>query len=184
MKRIILVAAATLVSVPLGANAQSVQEEIARALAAAPPRAREEAMVIRWRADHTYEVLKEGTNRIFCYDRSSDLDRQPFAVQCTSIGNLERVQQNRRFNADAVDGDALQAMLDEAEANGTRAVPEHGSVWYTMNGPDMERARMHTTVAMPGATTETTGLPDNGRQGGVWIMAAGTSTAHLMIPGR
>jgi hypothetical protein len=26
-------------------------------------------------------------------------------------------------------------------------------------------------------------LPDNPRQGGSWIMDAGTTTAHLMIPG-
>jgi hypothetical protein len=26
-------------------------------------------------------------------------------------------------------------------------------------------------------------LPDNNKQGGVWIMNAGTSTAHLMTPG-
>jgi len=36
---------------------------------------------------------------------------------------------------------------------------------------------------VPGATTATLGLPDSGRGGGVWIMAAGTSTAHLMVPG-
>ena len=29
----------------------------------------------------------------------------------------------------------------------------------------------------------TLGLPENGRGGGVWIMNAGTSTAHLMTPG-
>jgi hypothetical protein len=39
------------------------------------------------------------------------------------------------------------------------------------------------TVAMPGATTQSTGLPDNPKQGGIWIMNAGTTTAHLMIPG-
>ena len=39
------------------------------------------------------------------------------------------------------------------------------------------------TIATPGATTASFGLPDNGRQGGVWIMNAGTTTAHLMIPG-
>jgi hypothetical protein len=38
-------------------------------------------------------------------------------------------------------------------------------------------------VAVPGATAASMGLPDNGRGGGVWIMNAGTSTAHLMIPG-
>jgi hypothetical protein len=36
---------------------------------------------------------------------------------------------------------------------------------------------------VPGATTATLGLPDNGRGGVVWIMDAGTTTAHLMIPG-
>jgi len=39
------------------------------------------------------------------------------------------------------------------------------------------------TVAVPGATMASLGLPENGRGGGVWIMNAGTTTAHLMIPG-
>jgi len=38
------------------------------------------------------------------------------------------------------------------------------------------------TIAVPGATTQSTGLPDKAGQG-VWIMNAGTSTAHLMTPG-
>jgi hypothetical protein len=33
------------------------------------------------------------------------------------------------------------------------------------------------------ATTQSMGLPDNPNTGGVWIMNAGTSTAHLMVPG-
>jgi hypothetical protein len=36
---------------------------------------------------------------------------------------------------------------------------------------------------VPGATTQSMGLPDNPKMGGVWIMNAGTSTAHLMVPG-
>jgi hypothetical protein len=56
-------------------------------------------------------------------------------------------------------------------------------VFYNLSGPDRERARPHTTVAVPGATAQSLGLPDNNKQGGVWIMNAGTSTAHLMIPG-
>ena len=42
---------------------------------------------------------------------------------------------------------------------------------------------MHMTIAVPGATTASTGLPDKAGQGGVWIMNAGTTTAHLMTPG-
>jgi hypothetical protein len=40
------------------------------------------------------------------------------------------------------------------------------------------------TIAVPGATTASTGLPDNNKMGGAWLMAAGTSTAHIMVPGR
>jgi hypothetical protein len=52
-------------------------------------------------------------------------------------------------------------------------------------GPDRERARPHhSMIAVPGATTQSTGLPENPRQGGAWIMNAGTSTAHIMVPGQ
>ena len=77
----------------------------------------------------------------------------------------------------------MQAVLDAAEADGTRVKPEYGSVWISMNGDDQASARIHTTIAVPGATTESTGLPDNPRQGGAWIMGAGTTNAHIMTPG-
>jgi hypothetical protein len=56
-------------------------------------------------------------------------------------------------------------------------------VWYHFMGPDQEHARTHMTIAVPGATSQSLGLPDNNKSGGVWIMNAGTSTAHLMTPG-
>ena len=56
-------------------------------------------------------------------------------------------------------------------------------MWYHIQGPDQARGRGHVTIAVPGATTQSMGLPDNGRGGGVWIMNAGTTTAHLMVPG-
>jgi hypothetical protein len=162
--------------------AQSNDESIARALAAAPRNLREAATVVKWKDDNTYETIKKGTNRLFCYDRSGEPGRQPFAVQCTSVGNFDRVAQNRKFEA-MTDKTARQAAIDAAEANGSRVKPEYGSVWYDMNGADQEHARIHVTIAVPGATTQSTGLPDNGKQGGVWIMNAGTTTAHIMTPG-
>jgi hypothetical protein len=182
MKRIVLFVLGVL-AVSTGAFAQAAPADvIERALSAAPRQAKEGATVIKWNADYTYETLKKGTNRMVCYDRSGEPGAQPFAVQCTSIANLDRVAQNRKFAAIA-DKDARQKAMDEAEANGTRVKPEYGSVWLTMNGPDKEHARIHTTVAVPGATTQSTGFPDNNKQGGVWIMNAGTTTAHLMTPG-
>ena len=181
MKRMILFALGVLVA-STGAFAQTADESIERALSAAPRQMKEGATVIKWKADYTYDTLKKGTNRLVCYDRSGEPGMQPFAVQCTSIANLDRVAQNRKFEA-VSDKAARQKMIDDAEKNGTRVKPEYGSVWLTMNGPDKEHARIHTTIAVPGATTQSTGLPDNNKQGGVWIMNAGTSTAHIMTPG-
>ncbi len=182
MNRCLLLLSAFL-TLPVAAEAQSAAQMIERALAAAPARARDDATVIRWNADHTYETLREGTNRLVCYDRSADEGRPAFAVQCTSIANLERVAQNRRFAATGGDREGVAALVAEAEANGTRVQAEYGSVWISMNGQDAPSARTHMTIAMSFATAESAGFPDNSRQGGAWIMAAGTSEAHLMIPG-
>jgi len=181
MKRIVVIVLGVL-AVSTSAFAQTTEETIERALAAAPRQMKEGATVIKWKPDFTYETLKKGTNRLVCYDRSGQPGQQPFAVQCTSIANLDRVAQNRKFEA-ITDKAARQAALDAAEKDGTRAKPEFGSVWLTMNGPDQAHARIHTTIAVPGATPQSMGLPDNPRQGGVWIMNAGTTTAHLMTPG-
>jgi hypothetical protein len=169
-------------AVSTSAFAQAEGEALERALAAAPRQMKEGATVIKWKADGTYDTLKKGTNRLVCYDRSGEPGQQPFAVQCTSVANLDRVAQNRKFEAIA-DKAARQAAIDAAEKDGTRVKPEFGSVWLTMNGADQAHARIHTTIAVPGATTQSLGLPDNNKQGGVWIMNAGTSTAHLMTPG-
>ena len=179
--RVLIVA--SLAAMSAGAFAQTPADQtIDRALAAAPRQMKEAATVIKWKDDGTYDTLKKGTNRLVCYDRSGEPGQQPFAVQCTSIANLDRVAQNRKF-AKITDKDARQAALDAAEKDATRVKPEFGSVWLTMNGADREHARIHTTVAVPGATSQSMGLPDNPRQGGIWIMNAGTTTAHLMIPG-
>jgi hypothetical protein len=181
MKRSVLIVLGVL-AVSTSPFAQTPDEAIERALSAAPRQMKEGATVIKWKADNTYETLKKGTNKMVCYDRSGDPGAQPFAVQCTSLANLDRVAQNRKFDK-ITDKAAKQAAIEAAEKDGTRVKPEFGSVWLTMNGPDKDHARIHTTVAVPGATAQSMGLPDKGGSGGVWIMNAGTTTAHLMIPG-
>ncbi|MEO8677951.1 MAG: hypothetical protein ABI665_02820 [Vicinamibacterales bacterium] len=183
MKRIVLMSIGVL-AFSAGTFAQAPNDTtIAHALAAAPSAAAKEgATVIKWKADFTYDTLKKGTNTWACYDQSGEPGEQPFSAQCTSLANLPRVAQNRKFEANP-DKVARQKALDEAEANGTRVKPEYGSVWRTVSGPDQATARTHITIAMPGATTASTGFPDNNKMGGAWIMNAGTSTAHLMTPG-
>jgi len=160
------------------------QAETDKALLALPEALRADATVIQWKADNTYDTLKKGTSRLVCYDRSGAPAQQPFAVECTMVGNLERAAQNRKFEAIA-DRAARNTAIAAAEKDGTRLKPEFGSVWYHLDGPDQAKAKAHMTIAVPGATKATLGLAENGKEanGGVWIMQAGTTGAHLMTPG-
>jgi hypothetical protein len=171
-----------ILAVSAGAYAQTPDEIIQKALLAAPRQMKEGATVVKWKPDFTYETLRKGTNRLVCFDRTGQPGQRPFAVECTSIANLDRVAQDLKFEA-LGDKKAAQAAVDAAEKDGTRVKPEFGSVWIHFSGPDQAQARMHITIAVPSATTQSLGLPDNPGQGGVWIMNAGTTTAHLMTPG-
>ena len=156
--------------------------DVDKALLAAPRQAREATAVIKWKADGTYDTLKPGTNKLVCYDQSAQPTEQPFSLQCTSVENLKRVAQNKKFEMEP-DREKRNAAIAAADKDGTRVKPEYGSVFYTMSGVDQATARAHMTIATPGATTATTGLPDHNKLGGAWIMGAGTSGAHIMVPG-
>src|SRR6266404_6881913 len=165
MKRIALfVLGGVLVST--SALAQAPDAAVETALLAAPANLREGATAIKWKPDFTYDTLKKGTNRLVCYDRSGLPEQQAFSVECTSVANVDRVAQNLKFEA-AGDKIKTQAMVDAAEKDGTRVKPEYGSVWYHLMGADREHARPHMTIAVPGATTASIGLPDNNKQGTV-----------------
>jgi hypothetical protein len=171
-----------LMAVSTGALAQAPDPAVETALLAAPATLREGATVIKWKADFTYDTLRKGTNRLVCYDRTGFPEQQPFSIECTSVANLDRVAQNLKYEAIG-DKVKTQAMFEALEKDGTRVKPEYGSVWYHMIGPDREHSRIHLTIAVPGATAQSLGLPDNNKAGTVWIMNGGTSTAHLMTPG-
>jgi hypothetical protein len=162
----------------------STTEYVERILLGAPVNLRAATGVIRWKPDFSYETVKAGTNRLVCFDRSDEDRRNQFAVQCTSVGNLERVAQNRRFRAESQSDAEEQAKVAAAEKSGTRIKPEYGSPWINTNGPDNLRVRTHTTIAVPGATAATLGLPDNNKQTGAWVMDGGTTAAHIMLPGQ
>src|SRR5215470_20035202 len=180
MKRMVLVVLIVL-ALSAAAFAQS-QAEIDKALLPAPRQLKADATVIKWKPDYTYETLRKGTNRLVCYDRSGQPGQQPFAVECTSIANLDRVAQSLKVEGMG-DAKAVRAAFEALEKEGKWIKPEFGSLWIHMSGPSQAQARMHVTIAVPGATTQSLGLPENASQGGVWIMNAGTSAAHLMTPG-
>jgi hypothetical protein len=181
MKSMILVAL-FLLTVSAFAFAQGQDPALDKALLAAPQQAKAGATVIKWKSDFTYDTVRKGTNRLVCYERPVAPGGQPFSVECTSIANLERVAQSLKTETIA-DPKERQAAFEAMEKAGKWTKPEFGSIFYNLTGADQATARSHATIAMPGATNATLGLPENGTQGGAWIMNAGTSAAHIMMPG-
>lgn len=182
MKRVILGSLGVL-ALTAAVFAQAPAGNFDNALSAAPGNMKDGAMVIKWKADGTYDTLRPGTNLLVCYEQSGDPTEQPFSAQCTAKANIERVKQNKVYEAKIADRTAREAALTELEKNGQRVKPEFGSVFYTRSGKDMASSRLHITISVPGATTATLGLPDNNKMGGAWIMGAGTMGAHIMTPG-
>ena len=198
MKRMVLGVCLLALAAPLPAAAQSVEDDldmeakeiaIKTAVMAAPPLLRDDATVIRLDNEGEYEVLREGTNDLVCWDRSDEPGRA-FSVQCTNMDNIARIQQNRAWNMSGKTQDEIAAMRAEAEADGTRELSKFGSVYYTVSGQDMTAIRLHMTIAVPFATSESLGIPDNEegggeyRKAGAYVMEVGTSSAHIMLPGR
>ena len=64
---------------PRSLSAQAPSDAIDLALAAAPRQTSDGAMVIKWKADQTYDTLRPGTNRLVCYDQSGEPSEQPFS---------------------------------------------------------------------------------------------------------
>jgi len=160
------------------------QADVDKAVLAAPERLRGQATVIKWNTSNfTYTTLRKGTNPMVCFDRSGIPGQQAFSVECTVAGNLPRVAQNLKMETET-DRAKRTAAFAAAEKDGTRVKPVFGGIWYRLQGADQATARTHTTIAVPGATGASLGLPENGKEGVLWVMDAGTSTAHLMIPGQ
>src|SRR5487761_336111 len=124
MKRIALFFL-VVIAVSISALAQAQDDATAKAVLAAPANLREGATVIKWKPDFTYDTLKKGTSRLVCYDLSGMPKHPPFMMECTTMGNLDRVAQNLKFEAA---GDKAKDMFDAAEKDGTRVKPEFGSV--------------------------------------------------------
>ncbi|MFP3948258.1 MAG: hypothetical protein ACOC8K_03600 [Gemmatimonadota bacterium] len=169
------------VAAPPSASAQST--EIEQAILAAPGNAGAEATVIRLNDDGSSTVIREGSNGMMCWD-SSEHPYNNWDSQCTSMENRARVEQNHEFSMAGGTEEEIEARFEEAERNGTRATSEYGSFYFHVVGDAPETARPHTTVAVPGATGESMGgIPTSRRPAGLWLMQAGTSSAHLMMPG-
>src|SRR5258708_5297458 len=123
----------------------AAQADVDKALRAAPANLKNQATVIKWSPGHAYTTLRKGTNSMVCYDRSGFPLQQAFSVECTMLGNLDRVKQNMTVEAEGGDRAKAEAQFGELEKSGKRVNPEFSTVFYHCQGPDQERARRPMT---------------------------------------
>jgi hypothetical protein len=97
---------------------------------------------------------------------------------------MDRVDQNREFFYKAGNAADAEKLVQASEKDKTRKLPEFGAGHYGLVGMDQATARPHATIAVPFATSESMKLPSKPSASGAWLMDAGTSGAHIMIPGR
>src|SRR5471032_1879586 len=72
------------------------QADVDAALVGAPGQLAGQATVVKWTrngATYSYATLRKGTNRLVCYDRSGFPMQQAYSIECTNLGNLDRVKQ-------------------------------------------------------------------------------------------
>jgi hypothetical protein len=180
----------SLVAIPIAlvtvssADAQAVEDIVAAAVMPLPEDLRAEATVYTYDASTGQRtVLRQGMNHVACRPKDDD----GFTI-CESSVMAARRDLSDKLEAEGKTGEALQAALAAAEANGTIEPVPFGSMLYRLSDSD-ERIKLLWVVRLPNATSEQLGMPTGSQrdnalagQGYPWMMREGTPGAHLMIP--
>ena len=181
MTKFIFPAALLLVVVGVAhAQEKSVEQQIAEALMPLPDDLRAGASVIGYDAAGKKVVLHQGTSNIMC---TADSPQEGFSVRCfpkVLEGYRTRVAE---LQAEGLTEDELRDTINAEVISGKVHVPDR-AVTYTIRGAGLQNALPLTTVYVPGATSESTGLSTTPSPYRPWLMFAGTQVAHIMIPGK
>lgn len=160
--------------------------QIRLAVQAASPEFREQATVQGYDATGAFVTLRPGTNALVCMAPNPTYEE--FEVSCHHAGLEPYFARGRELRDQGITGQArTKARWDEIAA-GTLPLPAGTmNAILTGTGFDPATAEIHdaTTrwvVYLPGATGESTGLPERPTAPGApWVMFPGTPGAHIMI---
>ena len=162
-------------------NTKTNEQKIADAVKALPESMRDGASVVEYDADGYRTILREGNNSLVC--EPDDPNVEGFRVGCYHQNRIARLNFERQLSATGKSAgeifQARSAMVD----TGLLPLPVAGQMAYFLGGDDESSAIPTRSVRLPYATSESTGLPTERGQDGVWLMQAGTNRAHIMIVG-
>ncbi|HSG64015.1 MAG TPA: hypothetical protein VLD39_03410 [Gammaproteobacteria bacterium] len=180
----LMVVALTLIAGAPLAYSQTTDELIAQAVRPLPEDLRAGATVYRYDAQTGERiVLRAGTNHVECVPD----DGEGF-TRCESRHMGPRRDLAAKLEAQGVTGEALQAALAEAEADGTIEPVPFGTIVYRGYG-EGDRIQLLWVVRLPNAMSGDLAMSTASQrdasiagQGLPWMMREGTPAAHLMIP--
>lgn len=190
MKRAVLAfLLAVAVLVPAGgadAQAMSAEAQITAAALAAPSDRREGVTVMGYDAAGKLVTLRRGTNDLICL--ADDPERDGFETACYHESLEPFMARGRELTAAGVAGqERTLARYREIEA-GTLKMPEKPAILYILTGASFDPAAgavaneyRRSTIYIPYATAESTGLSTMASETDPWIMFPGTPGAHIMI---
>lgn len=164
-------------------------EQIAGAVAAAPPELRDGARVHGYTPQGELVLLRQGSNVLTCIADAPGDER--FQVACYHNGLEAYMARGRALRKEGVDGpDNLARRHEEIDA-GLLPMPEEPASVYNLGGPlevwDPETGEVSGgsrvfAVYTPYETEASTGLSTTPLSPGApWIMRPGTPSSHIMV---
>jgi len=185
MKGLLTMAAAVAITAAFagGAMAQgmaSKDDQIKVATSALPAAMRADATVIAYDSKGLPQVLRQGTNHIFCANLSDD---KGFSVSCRGEALRAASDFTAKEKAEGKDQKAIGADMDAAYASGKLTRAPAGTTIYGRSGKTEAEARSMWVVLMPNVKGEDLGLPvKRVNASSPWMMRSGTPGAHIMMP--
>ena len=182
MKGLLTMAAAVAITAAFtgGAMAQSKDEQIKVATSALPAAMRADATVISYDSKGLPQVLRQGSNHIFCVNSSTP---ERFAVSCRGETMRPIADFQAKEKADGKDAKAIQADTDSAYTAGKLMRPPVGTTIYNRGGKTEAEATSMWVVLVPNVKGEDLGLPTmKVNASSPWMMRSGTPGAHIMMP--
>ena len=176
-----LVACIFVLGATIAVNTQTNEQKISDAVKALPESMREGAAVVEYDADGYRTVLREGSNSLVC--EPDDPNVEGFRVGCYHQNRIARLNFERQLAATGKSAAEIFQARSAKVDTGLLPLPVAGQMAYFLAGADEASATPTRSVRLPYATAESTGLPTERGQDGVWLMQAGTNRAHIMIVG-
>jgi hypothetical protein len=179
-----VVAAAHVLSGNVLAQIPSAADQIAAAVLAAPEDRRAAAKVLGYDVNGALVTLRQGTNDMVCL--ADDPKRENLEVNCYHESLEPFMARGRELAVQGVQ-ERNQPRWDEVR-QGTLKMPDRPAILYTSSGRGFDAASgrileeyRRSTIYIPNATTESTGLSTKSSTTEPWIMYPGTPGAHIMI---